>query len=58
MFRNIMTHLFELLASLLAATGFAPARKRSAEDDAKAAAAQSVLIAASQTRRPLRTAAN
>jgi hypothetical protein len=58
MFRSIMTHFFELLASLFAVTGFAPASKPSAENEAKAAAAQSVLIAASRTRRPLRIAAN
>jgi hypothetical protein len=58
MFQNIMTHFSELLASLVAATGFAPATKPSAEDEAKAAAARSVLIAASRTRHPLRTAAN
>jgi hypothetical protein len=51
-----MTHIFEQLASLLTAMGVAPASKPSAEDEAKAAAAQSVLIAASRARRPLRTA--
>jgi hypothetical protein len=55
-FQNIMTHIFEQLASLLTAMGVAPASKPSAEDEAKAAAAQSVLIAASRARHPLRTA--
>jgi hypothetical protein len=58
MVQNIMTHFFELLASFLAVTGFAPVSKPSAENEAKAAAAQSVLIAASRTRHPLRIAAN
>jgi hypothetical protein len=58
MFQDIMTHFLELVASLFAATGFAPASKPSAEDEAKAAAAQSVLIAASRTRHPFRIAAN
>jgi hypothetical protein len=48
-----MTNITELFASFLAVTGFAPARKPSVDDEAKAAAAQAVLIAASKARRPV-----
>lgn len=56
--QNTMTYFLKLLTSFRAAAGFAPASKPSAEDEAKAAAAQSVLIAASRTRHPLTIAAN
>jgi hypothetical protein len=53
-----MTYVIQLLASLRALAGFAPADESSANDAAKAAAAQSVLVAASRSPAAHRVTAN
>lgn len=53
-----MTYVIQLLASLRTLAGFTPADESSANDAAKAAAAQSVLVAASRSRAQHRVTAN
>lgn len=53
-----MTYVIQLLASLRALAGFPPADESSANDAAKAAAAQSVLVAASRSPAAHRVTAN